>query len=45
MGDVVYNWRGEKTRPCKVRGRAVWERMFGAVLRVSKEVKEGSKSA
>ena len=45
MGDVVYNWRGEKTRPCKVRGRAVWERIFGAVLGVSKEVKEGVKSA
>ena len=45
VGDVIYNWRGEKTRPCKVRGRAVWEGIFGAVLGVSKEVNEGSKSA
>ena len=44
-GDVIYNLRGGNTRPCKVRGGAVWEGIFGAVLGVSKEVNEGIKSA
>ena len=44
-GDVIYDLIGEKTRPCKVRGGAVWEGIFGAVLGVSKKVDEGSKSA